>query len=118
MSFFTQLLAFKTTSNQAGQLYSQVLGLFLGVHQRQLRYFLESGDLVPTLPEATAAAIAQVQAATDQAQAMIAQVQEANAQAQEAKAQAQEAKAQAQAAETKAARLAAQLRELGIEPEA
>ncbi|WP_121971021.1 Uma2 family endonuclease [Leptolyngbya sp. BC1307] len=76
--------------NDAGQRYSQVLGLFLGIHEGQLRYFLENGDLVPTLPEATAAAITQ----------------------------AQEASAEAQAAEAKAARLAAQLRELGIEPEA
>ena len=90
--------------NDAGQRYSQVLGLFLGIHEGQLRYFLENGELVPTLPEATAAAIAQAQAANDQAQA--------------ANAQAQEASAEAQAAEAKAARLAAQLRELGIEPEA
>ncbi|MGB3295313.1 MAG: Uma2 family endonuclease [Phormidesmis sp.] len=104
--------------NGAGQRYSRVLGLFLGVHQRQLRYFLESGDLVPTLPEATAAAIAQAQAATDQAEVMTVQAEAASAQAQAAETKVQEAETKAQEAETKAARLAAQLRELGIEPEA
>ncbi|MGI8934176.1 MAG: Uma2 family endonuclease [Phormidesmis sp.] len=68
--------------NDAGQRYSQVLGLFLGIHEGQLRYFLENGDLVPTLPEATAAAIAQAQAANDQAQAANTQTEAANAQAQ------------------------------------
>ena len=76
--------------NEAGQRYSQVLGLFLGVHQRQLRYFLENGELVPTLPEATAAAQAQAEAA----------------------------QAQVEASRAQAARLAEQLRSLGIEPEA
>ncbi len=97
--------------NDSGQRYSQVLELFLGIHEGQLRYFLENGELVPTLPEATAAAIAQAQTAQAQAEA-------ANAQAEAANTQAQEANSQAQAAEAKAARLAAQLRELGIEPEA
>ncbi len=90
--------------NQVGQLYSQVLGLYLGIHQRQLRYFLENGELVPTFPEATAAAQAQAEAAQAQAEA--------------AQAQAEAAQAQAEAAQAQAARLAAQLRALGIEPEA
>ncbi len=76
--------------SDAGQLYSQVLGLFLGVHQRQLRYFLEIGELVPTFQEATAAAQAQAEAA----------------------------QAQAEAAQAQVASLAAQLRALGVEPEA
>ncbi|NET38270.1 MAG: Uma2 family endonuclease [Cyanothece sp. SIO1E1] len=69
--------------DQAGWLWSQVLGLYLGVQQGVLRYFLESGELVLTPEEAA------VQAQT-----------------------------QAQQAEVRAAKLAEQLKALGIKPEA
>ncbi|MGC1308161.1 MAG: Uma2 family endonuclease [Phormidesmis sp.] len=104
--------------NEAGQLQSQVLGLLLGVHQQQLRYFFENGELVLTLPEATAAALAQTEAAATQVQEAEAQAQQATAQAQEAEAQAQQATAQAQEAEARAAKLEEQLKALGIEPQA
>ncbi|WPL15819.1 hypothetical protein Thiowin_00736 [Thiorhodovibrio winogradskyi] len=39
------------TPNKRGQLWSSVLGLFLGIEDGQLRYFERSGDLVPSLPE-------------------------------------------------------------------
>lgn len=70
------------TPNEVGRLWSQVLGLYLGVEQGTLRYFLESGELVPTPEEAAA-----------------------------------QAQTQAQQAEARAARLAEQLKALGIEPE-
>ncbi|NEQ33619.1 MAG: Uma2 family endonuclease [Leptolyngbya sp. SIO4C5] len=69
-------------ADSAGKLWSQVLHLYLGLHQGMLRYFLESGALVPTPAEAAA-----------------------------------QAQTQAQQAESRAARLAEQLRTLGIEPE-
>ncbi|MEA5449663.1 Uma2 family endonuclease [Leptolyngbya sp. CCNP1308] len=50
--------------NAAGQRWSEVLGLFLGVQNETLRYFHSSGELVPTPEEAAAAA----QAAAQQAQ--------------------------------------------------
>lgn len=42
--------------NAAGQRWSEVLGLFLGVQDETLRYFHPSGELVPTPEEAAAAA--------------------------------------------------------------
>ncbi|MEO0538052.1 MAG: Uma2 family endonuclease [Cyanobacteria bacterium P01_A01_bin.123] len=69
--------------NASGLFWSQVLGLYLGVQQGVLRYFLESGELVPTPDEAAA-----------------------------------QAQAQTQQAEARAAKLAEQLKTLGIEPEA
>lgn len=50
--------------NAAGQRWSEVLGLFLGVQDETLRYFHPSGELVPTPEESAAAA----QAAAQQAQ--------------------------------------------------
>ncbi|MEQ8974079.1 MAG: Uma2 family endonuclease [Coleofasciculus sp. C1-SOL-03] len=37
--------------NAQGQLWSQQLGLFLGIHQNQLRFFTSEGKLVPTPEE-------------------------------------------------------------------
>lgn len=37
--------------NSQGQLWSQQLGLFLGIHQNQLRFFTPEGKLVPTPEE-------------------------------------------------------------------
>jgi hypothetical protein len=46
--------------NEIGWRWSEVLGLFLGVQDGQLRYFTESGELVPTPQEAAAQAMAEV----------------------------------------------------------
>lgn len=40
---------------EPGWLWSEQLGLYLGVHQNQLRFFTADGDLVPS-PEETVAA--------------------------------------------------------------
>ncbi|QQE67722.1 hypothetical protein GFS31_44350 (plasmid) [Leptolyngbya sp. BL0902] len=61
--------------NPEGWLWSQVLGLYLGVQEGQLRYFTESGQRLPTPEEA------------------------------------------AEQSESRAARLAEQLRAMGVEPE-
>ncbi len=71
------------SSNTEGWLWSEVLGLYLGVQGNTLRYFQPSGELVPTPEEA-----------------------------------AEQAQAQAQQAEDRAARLAEQLKALGVDPEA
>jgi Uma2 family endonuclease len=81
--------------NQQGWLWSEVLKLFLGVYDSQLRYFTAEGQLVPTPIEAA-----------NQAQAMATQAQSEAAQAQ----------AEAAQAQAEAVRLAEQLRSLGIEP--
>jgi Uma2 family endonuclease len=44
--------------NEHGWLWSQQLGLYLGIHQSQLRFFTAAGKLVPT-PEETAERLAQ-----------------------------------------------------------
>ncbi len=75
--------------NDAGWRWSDVLGLFLGVQNETLWYFHRSGELVPTPEEAAEAA----QLAAETAQLKV------------------------QAAQERTARLAEQLRALGIEPE-
>lgn len=40
------------TANPQGWLWSEVMGLFLGIHERQLRYFSLEGVLLPTPQEA------------------------------------------------------------------
>ncbi|MBE9005609.1 Uma2 family endonuclease [Fortiea sp. LEGE XX443] len=76
-------------ANAQGHLWSEQLGLYLGVDQELLRWFTPDGKLVPTLQETAT-----------QAQAQAAQAQAQTAQAQE-----------------KANRLAAKLRELNIDPD-
>lgn len=70
-------------------LWSEVLSLYLGIHNGQLRYFMSSGELVPTPTE----------------------------EALQAQQQAIQAQQQALEAEQRATRLTEQLRALGIEPE-
>ncbi|MEA5534517.1 Uma2 family endonuclease [Crocosphaera sp. XPORK-15E] len=83
--------------NESGWLWSESLGLYLGLYQQQLRYFTLEGQLVPT-PE-------------EDAQQQIRRAEQAQQRAEQAQ---QRAEQQQQRAE----QLAAQLRELGIEPEA
>jgi hypothetical protein len=75
--------------NEKGHLWSQQLGLYLGIHDGLLRYFTGEGILVPT-PEESAEAEAEARQLADQ-----------------------KAEAEAQ----KALRLADKLRELNIDPE-
>jgi hypothetical protein len=75
--------------NSQGHLWSQQLELFLGIHQRQLRFFNASGELVPT-PEESA------QKETERADSE---------------------RQQKEVAQQRADRLAAKLRELNIDPD-
>jgi Uma2 family endonuclease len=75
--------------NEKGYLWSEQLGLYLGVHEGLLRYFTPESDLVPT-PEESAA---------------------------EANQRAATAEKRAEQETQRAERLAAQLRELNIDPE-
>ncbi|HEY9801047.1 MAG TPA: Uma2 family endonuclease [Leptolyngbyaceae cyanobacterium] len=83
-------------ANEQGFLWSQQLGLYLGVHQGFVRFFTAEGELVFTPEE---------------------EAQQAQQQAQQAQQQAQQAQQQAQKAQQKAERLAAKLRELNIDPD-
>jgi Uma2 family endonuclease len=80
---------------EQGWRWSEQLGLYLGIHQEQLRFFTAAGELVPT-PEESA----------------ITERQRADAERQRADAERQRADAEHQQNE----RLTAKLRELGIDP--
>ncbi|MGV0025812.1 Uma2 family endonuclease [Phormidesmis priestleyi] len=106
--------------NDQGLIWSEALGLYLGIHDRQLRYFTPQGELALTAGETAIAAVQEARIAQQQAQEAQQQaqqqVQEAQQQAQEAQQQAQEAQQQAQEAQRRAERLEAQLRSLNIDP--
>jgi Uma2 family endonuclease len=82
--------------NEAGHLWSQQLGLFLGIHAEKLRFFTPEGLLVPT-PEESAAAESQ--------------------RAESALLEAETERQRAAAAQRQNERLLAKLRELGVEPD-
>lgn len=82
--------------NEQGWLWSEQLGLYLGVLHRQLRFFTPEGELIPSPEEV------------------------AEAEAQRAEAEAQRAEAEAHRAEAERRRneqLEAKLRELGVNPD-
>ncbi|MCZ8129368.1 MAG: Uma2 family endonuclease [Microcystis sp. LE19-114.1B] len=84
------------TPNAQGRLWSQQLGLYLGLSANKLRYFTPEGELVPTPAEAA---------------------QQAENRAVEAENRVLEAENQVEQEKQKAAKLAAKLRELGIDAE-
>ncbi len=83
-------------ANDCGWRWSEVLNLYLGIHNQQLRYFTHSGQLVPTPEEAAL------------------QMQEELAQKDET---ARKLQQQLKRETRRAARLAAKLKELGINPD-
>lgn len=83
-------------ANELGHLWSQQLGLYLGVHQGLVRFFTAESQLVPT-PEEVAQ---QAQQTTQQTEQRLEQTQQRLEQAQQT-----------------AQRLAAKLRELNIDPD-
>jgi Uma2 family endonuclease len=96
--------------NENGHLWSQELGLYLGIVQGLLRYFTSTGSLVPT-PE---------ESAEFEAQRATIEAQRATIEAQRAAIETQRAAIEAQRAamfDEKSQRLAAKLRELNIDPD-
>ena len=89
--------------NPEGLLWSQQLSLYLGVHENQLRYFNAEGQLMPTPEE-----IAQWEAEHAEQER-----QRAEQETQRAEQEKQRAEQEKQRAE----RLAAKLRELGVDPD-
>lgn len=118
----------KIAPNQHGQLWSSVLGLFLGIADSQLRYFERSGALVPSLPESVKQELAraeQEQARADQAQARANQAQaraeqeqaraeQAQMRAEQEQARAEQAQVRAEQEHARAEQLAERLRALGV----
>jgi len=82
--------------NEKGHLWSEQLGLYLGIYQGLLRYFTPTGELVPT-PEETA---------EEETKKTAIQVQRAEIESQRAEWEARRSE-----------RLAAKLRELNIDPD-
>ena len=82
--------------NSSGHLWSQQLNLFLGIHQKKLRFFTASGELVPTPEES---------ADFERQQKELAQQREDSE------------RQQKEFAQQRADRLAAKLRELNIDPD-
>ena len=104
-------------ANEQGYLWSEQLGLFLGINNGLLRYFTPESSLVPT-PEETAEAEVQraeyaIQRAEHETQRAEAEVQRAEYAIQRAEHETQRAERETQRAE----RLAAKLRELNIDPD-
>lgn len=91
------------TPNEQGWRWSEVLGLYLGIQNSQLRYFTPDGVLVPT-PEEAAMEVQQMAIAAQQ-------------QASEAQQQASEVKLQLQAEQMRSQQLAEHLRSLGVDPD-
>jgi Uma2 family endonuclease len=89
--------------NEKGYLWSEQLGLYLGIHEGLLRYFTPEGELVPT-PEESAEIEAKRATEADE---------RATIESQRAKIESQRAELEAKKAE----RLAAKLRELNIDPD-
>ncbi|MEM9213270.1 MAG: Uma2 family endonuclease [Cyanobacteria bacterium P01_F01_bin.150] len=88
-------------TNEQGWRWSEELGLYLGIYNRQLRYFSPEGELIPTPDEAADVA-----------------VQQAELEAQRAGLEAQRADQEQQRADQerrRADKLAARLRDLGID---
>jgi Uma2 family endonuclease len=88
-------------ASEQGWLWSEQLGLFLGIYEEQLRYFTPEGEILPTPQE-----LAQQETLRAEQEA-----QRADREAQRAEQQTQRAEQEAQRAE----RLAAKLRELNID---
>lgn len=89
--------------NEYGWLWSEALGFFLGVYNGQLRYFYLEGSMIPTPDEAAKDEMLKASQAIEMAK------QEAQRAEQETHRAEQE--------KSRADRLAAKLKELGIDPE-
>lgn len=87
-----------------GRCWSQQLDLYLGLHNDQLRYFSQNGELIPTPEEAA-------EEAGQQAEIAKAEVETFKAELSVAEEEAQAARAEAEALRQK-------LRSLGVDPEA
>jgi Uma2 family endonuclease len=89
--------------NERGWLWSKQLGLYLGIYERQLRFFTSEDILIPT-PE---------ELAQQESERAALEAQRADNEAQRAESE----KKQRELAQQKAEKLAAKLRELGVDPE-
>ena len=99
------------TPNDQGWFWSESLGFFLGIHNGQLRYFSLEGAIIPTPDEAARSEIIKANQALARAEY---ETQRAEEESQRATQEAQRADQE----KSRADRLAAKLKELGIDPDA
>ncbi|WP_017328358.1 Uma2 family endonuclease [Synechococcus sp. PCC 7336] len=104
------------SANEAGYLWSRQLDLYLGIHESQLRFFTPDEQLVPTPLEAAQQAQQEAQQIQQEAQQAQQEAQQAQQEAQQAQREAQQAQREVQQAQQRTDRLAAKLRELGLDP--
>ncbi len=103
--------------NESGYLWSEQLGLYLGIYNKQLRFFTSSGELVPT-PEEVAESERQEKELALQQLALERQEKESAIQEKEVAIHEKESAIhEKELAITQAERLAAKLRELNINPD-
>jgi regulator of protease activity HflC (stomatin/prohibitin superfamily) len=89
------------TANAQGWLWSEVLGFFLGVHDRQLRYFSLEGVIIPTPQEAAKNEILKANQAIQRAEQ---ESQRAEQESQRAEQESQRAEQESQRAEQESQR--------------
>jgi Uma2 family endonuclease len=104
-------------ANAAGHLWSQQLGLFLGIHESKLRFFTPEGVLVPTPEES-----AEIESQRAEIESQRAEIESQRAETESQRAEAallevETERQRAEAAQQQNERLTAKLRELGVEPD-
>lgn len=97
------------TPNEYGWFWSESLGFFLGVHNGQLRYLSLEGVVMPTPDEAARSEMLKANQA-------LARAEYENQRAEQETQRAQQEAQRAEQEKSRADRLAAKLRELGIDP--
>jgi Uma2 family endonuclease len=103
--------------NAAGHLWSQQLGLFLGIHEAKLRYFTPEGVLVPTPEESAEAESQRAEVESQRAEAALLEVETERQRAETAFLEVETERQRAETAQQQNERLIAKLRELGVEPD-
>ena len=98
------------TPNDQGWFWSESLGFFLGIHNGQLRYFSLEGAIIPTPDEAARSEIIKANQA-------LARAEYEAQRAEQEKAKAEHEAQRAEQEKSRADRLAAKLRELGMDPD-
>jgi len=101
-------------ANASGQLWSEELQLFVGVHERQLRFFTAAGVLVPIPPEAAIEAEKQLQVAEEQIEQERQQRELAELQAQQERQQRELAQQQTQQERQQREQIQSQLSDLEL----
>ena len=100
--------------NAQGWLWSETLGFFLGIHERQLRYFSLEGILIPTPQEFAQREILKVKQVQQQFEQVQQQFEQAQQQVQQEHQQLEQESRRARQAEAELQKLQEKMRSLGI----